>query len=140
MEPLPSDKSILLFDGVCNLCNGAVNFVIDRDADGQVMFAPLQSDVGRELLVSRGLNPDALDSLVLIEEGQAFQRSTAALRVARHLDGPWRFLYAFRVVPRVIRDAVYDLVARSRYSMFGKQDACRLPTPDERARFLVYSV
>lgn len=130
------DHGLLLFDGVCNLCNGFVNFVIDHDPDGYFKLAALQSDAARPYLEAHDLDPDALDSVVLIEDGTAYQRSTAALRAARHLAAPWPLAYAFLVVPRPLRDVVYDYVARHRYDWFGKRDSCRMPTPELKARFL----
>jgi len=149
MPPLTSHRAdggerghaVVLFDGVCNLCNGSVLFVIDRDPTGYFRFAPLQSDEARRLLAARagageGVAGPDLSSVVLIEGGRVYTRSTAALRVARRLSGAWPLLYAFTAVPRVVRDAVYDWVARNRYRWFGREDACRVPTPDLRARFL----
>ncbi len=127
---------IILFDGVCNLCNGAVNFVIDRDPAGFFKFAPLQSNTGRALLEQHALPTETLDSIVLIEGGRVYQRSGAALRIARRLRGGWPLLYSFIIVPRFIRDRVYDFIAAHRYRWFGKEDACRVPTPALRARFL----
>ncbi|HET6567506.1 MAG TPA: thiol-disulfide oxidoreductase DCC family protein [Rhodothermales bacterium] len=130
------NRSVVLFDGVCNLCNGAVNFIIDRDPDGRFAFAPLQSAPAHSLLAAHDLPADALDSLVLIEGGRAYVRSEAALRIARRLKGGWPLFYGFTIVPRFVRDQVYDWVAAHRYRWFGKQGACRLPTPELRARFL----
>jgi len=126
----------VLFDGVCNLCNASINFVIDRDAEAVFRFAPLQSDVGRALVAECGLVDE--DSIVLVEDGRCYVRSDAALRIARRLDGAWRLLGVLRIVPRPLRDAAYRVIARYRYRWFGKQDACRLPTPDLRVRFLAF--
>ncbi len=133
--PAPaSPHPVVLFDGVCNLCNASINFVIDRDARSVFRFAPLQSDVGRALVAECGLEGE--DSIVLVEDGRCYVRSDAALRIARRLDGAWPMLSALRIVPRPLRDAAYRVIARNRYRWFGRQDACRLPTPDLRARFL----
>jgi predicted DCC family thiol-disulfide oxidoreductase YuxK len=129
-------SAIILFDGVCNFCNGAVNFIIERDRAGYFKFAPLQSEIGEKLLAEHGINKIETDSVVLIEDGRVYTYSTAALRVARKLSGAWSWFYAFIVVPPFIRDFFYKLFAKYRYRMFGKQDACLLPTPDVRARFL----
>ncbi|MBN6186858.1 thiol-disulfide oxidoreductase DCC family protein [Aneurinibacillus sp. BA2021] len=126
----------LLFDGVCNLCNQAVLFIIKRDPEGSIRFASLQSDIGQELLKQHGLPAHGLDSIVLIEAGKAYTKSSAALRVARKLQQPWPLLYAFIWVPRPARDIVYSGIARNRYRWFGKRDQCMLPTPDIRKRFL----
>lgn len=125
---------IVLFDGVCNLCNSSVQFIIRHDPAGHFHFAALQSDFAREQL-KRFQVAGHLDSIVLIEDGVLYTRSTAALRVARHLKG-WRWLYLFRWVPPFLRDGVYDLVARYRYRLFGRQQECMLPTPELRARFM----
>ncbi|QDE71635.1 thiol-disulfide oxidoreductase DCC family protein [Myxococcus xanthus] len=129
--------AVVLFDGVCNLCNGAVNFIIDRDPSSYFHFAALQSEQAAALLAPLGRVPEVEpQSFILVEDGEVYERSTAALRIARRLGGGWVLLYAFMVVPRVLRDAVYRLVARNRYRMFGKADSCRMPTPELRARFL----
>ena len=127
---------VLLFDGVCNLCHGVVRFVLDHDREARFRFAPLQSEVGRALLARFGLDADALDAVVLIDETGAHLRSDAALRVARRLGPPWSWLGPLAMIPRPLRDAVYDFIARHRYRWFGKQDACPLPRPEWRERFL----
>jgi predicted DCC family thiol-disulfide oxidoreductase YuxK len=127
-------RSVLLFDGVCTLCNGFVRFVIERDPAGRFQFAPLQSDAARRLL---GAAQQPLpDSLVLVEDSRLFTRSTAALRVARGLRFPWPLAYVFVAVPRPVRDWVYDAVARNRYRWFGRREICMVPTPELRSRFL----
>ena len=133
---MTDEAPIVLFDGVCNLCNGTVNFILDHDPAGRFRFAALQSEAGRALLVRHGLAADALESLVLVEGERAWVRSDAALRIAAGLGAPWRWLAVLRVVPRGIRDRLYDAVARNRYRWFGRRDECRVPTPDLRARFL----
>jgi predicted DCC family thiol-disulfide oxidoreductase YuxK len=127
---------IVLFDGVCNLCNGSVQFLLKRDTRARLRFASLQSEVGRSLMAEHGLDPDALSSVVLVEDGRIWQESSAALRVARHLPGAWKLLRVFAVIPRPLRDAVYRLIARNRYRWFGKTETCWLPTPELRGRFL----
>lgn len=134
-----SSSAIVLFDGVCNLCNASINFVIDRDAAGYFKFASLQSDAAPDLAAPCGpLNSDrdSLDSIVLVEDGNCYDRSTAALRIARRMDGLWPMLYAFIIIPRPIRDVVYNWIAKNRYRWFGKEESCRLPTPELRARFV----
>jgi len=132
-----NDPPVLLFDGVCNLCNGAVAFVIRRDPRARLRFAPLQSPAADALLASLGVARDRLpDSFVLVEDGRVHVRSTAALRVARRLRFPWPLLAVFLLVPRWLRDPVYDLVARNRYRWFGRREACMVPTAELRARFL----
>ena len=127
-------SAIVLFDGVCNFCNGSVNFIIERDRAGYFKFAPLQSEIGQEFVEKFDLSE--LDSIILIEDEKAFTHSTAALKVARRLDGIWSWIYIFRFVPRFLRDFFYKLFAKYRYKLFGKQDACMIPTPEIRERFL----
>lgn len=129
---------VILFDGVCNLCNAAVDFVIRRDTRRVFRYGALQSGTGEKLLEEHGvdLDPDDLSTFVLLEEGRVFTRSTAALRIARRLGGAWPLCYGFIVVPRVVRDAVYRVVSRNRYHWFGRRDTCRLPTEEEKALFV----
>ncbi len=126
----------MLFDGVCNLCNAAVNFLIDHDPDGRFKFGALQSEAVEPLLVRYGLQTDHLDSFVLIDDEQVFRRSDAALRIAWRLGGAWRLLCPFLLLPRPLRDAAYDWIAANRYHWFGKQEACRIPTPELKAHFI----
>jgi predicted DCC family thiol-disulfide oxidoreductase YuxK len=130
------DHAIILFDGVCNLCNASVNFVLDRDASGYFRFGALQSDEARELLSKWSYPSEYLDSIVLVENGQVYRESDAALRIARHLSGAWPLLYHLRWIPRFIRDGVYTWIARNRYRWFGRRDVCRIPTPELKSRFL----
>jgi predicted DCC family thiol-disulfide oxidoreductase YuxK len=127
---------VILSDGVCNLCNASVLFVIDRDPRGQFTFAPLQSEYAASLLRRHGYRGDALTTVLLIEDERIYDRSTAALRIARRLSGPWPLLSVFRIVPRPLRDLAYDWLARRRYRWFGRTDACRVPSPELRNRFL----
>ena len=128
--------SLVLFDGVCNFCNASVNFVIAHDPAARFKFAALQSEVGQKYLAVFGQQKPDFDSVLLIENGQMYQRSEAALRIARHLAG-WRWVWAFRFVPLFLRDAVYGLIAKNRYQIFGKSDTCRIPTEAEKNRFVV---
>ena len=134
--PLGAPRALLLFDGVCNLCNGFVNFVLDADSEGDFLLGALQSEAARPYLQAFGADPEAMDSLVLIENGQLYTHSTAALRVFRRLDAPWPLLYGFIAVPPPLRDWVYNAVAANRYQWFGKREECRVPTPELRERFL----
>lgn len=127
---------VVLFDGVCNLCEGVVRFVLARDRTGHFRFAALQSPAGQQLLAACGLSTTTFDSFVLIEAGRCHTESSAALRVAAGLGGAWRLVGLLRVVPRPIRDAVYRWVARNRYRWFGRREACLVPTPEIRSRFL----
>ena len=128
--------AVVLFDGVCNLCNASVLFVIDRDTRGRFKFAPLQSEYGARLLREHGYSRDALTSVVLIEDGRAYDRSTAALRIARHLNGLWPALSVLAIIPKGLRDFLYESLARRRYGWFGRTDTCRVPDPGLRSRFL----
>lgn len=131
------DKHIILFDGVCNLCNGAVNTVIDADDQNKFLFSSLQSQVADNLLSEVAIDPKELDSIVLVtKDGQIYQKSDAALKVMTEIGGLWSLAVVFKVIPRWIRDRVYNVVAKNRYRWFGKQDECRLPTADLRRRFI----
>jgi len=134
--PLNNMSAIILFDGVCNFCNGSVNFIIDRDPEKYFKFAPLQSEVAEKLLKENGVDKIETDSVVLIEDGKVYTRTTAALRIAKRLSGYWSYFYGFIVVPSFFRDVFYKLFAKYRYKMFGKQEACMLPSPEVRERFL----
>jgi predicted DCC family thiol-disulfide oxidoreductase YuxK len=127
---------VVLFDGVCNFCSGTVNWIIARDPKAQFRFAALQSDAGRALQERFGLDPDALDTLVLVEKRRPYVKSTAFLRVVRRLGLPWRLLYPLVIVPRPVRDFLHDVFARRRYRWFGKKDECMVPTAEVRERFL----
>lgn len=134
-----SEHPVVLFDGVCNLCNASVDFVIERDPQARFRFASLQSEAARRLLGPLGydLGTGDPDSIVLVEDGRVYDRSSAALRIARRLGGFWRLLYVFMAVPRPLRDLVYRWIARNRYRWFGRTEACRMPTPELKRRFLV---
>ena len=131
-----STNPIILFDGVCNFCNGAVNFTIKRDKKKIIKFAPLQSEIGKTLMQQFGLPENDMRSFLLIENGKVYNRSAAALRVCRHLKGLWPLCYGFMIVPAFIRNVVYDFIAKNRYKWFGQTEECMVPTPDVRARFL----
>ena len=131
-----TQNSIVLFDGVCNLCNGAVQFIIKHDPQNNFQFAALQSDAGQKLLKEFSLPLEVFNSFVLIENNKAYTKSDAALKVARRLKGPVRLLYGFIIVPVFIRNAVYRFIAANRYKWFGKKESCMIPTPALRAKFL----
>ncbi len=131
-----SSQSVIFFDGVCNLCNSTVQFVIKHDRRQYFKFAALQSEFAQEQLSGFVLKAKRGDSFVLVEDGKVYEQSTAALRVAKKLSGLWRLVYIFIVVPPFVRDAVYNFVARNRYKWFGKQESCWVPTPDLKSRFL----
>jgi predicted DCC family thiol-disulfide oxidoreductase YuxK len=127
---------VLLFDGACNLCNRSVQWVLLRDPRGIFRFAPLQSDIGQALLRQHGLSTENLDTVVLVDGPRVFLRSDAPLEVARRLGGLWPLLCVFKIVPRALRDGVYNWVARHRYRWFGHQSECFLPNPAWKGRFL----
>ncbi len=130
------DKIALLFDGVCNLCNDTVRFVIKRDKHNKFVFAALQSEVGQKLLKKFNLSRDDFDSFVLIENGKCFRKSTATLKIAKGLGGSWKVLYVLMLVPEFLRDFFYSIVAKNRYRIFGKKEECMIPTPELKEKFL----
>ena len=132
----PITKPIIYFDGVCNLCNASVQFVIKRDKDEQFHFASLQSEYAKKNLPEALTNDAALQSIVLQEGEHLKTKSSAALSISRKLSGGWSLLYAFMIIPKFIRDVVYQWIARNRYRWFGKQDECMIPAPELKARFL----
>ncbi len=127
-------SAIILFDGICNFCNGSVNFIIERDKKNFFKFSPLQSEAGQKYIEKFGLSD--IDSIILVENEKAYTHSTAALRIAKHLGGIWSLLYAFIIVPKPVRDFFYKWFAKNRYRFFGKKDECMIPTPEIRAKFL----
>lgn len=130
------EHPVILFDGVCNLCEGFVRFVIRRDPDAIFRFAPLQSEVGEELLAVCGWEGRGLEGVVLVDDGRCYHKSDAVIRSLAKLGWPYRLLGPSRVLPRSFRDMAYDFVAARRYGWFGKKDECMMPTPDIRSRFL----
>ncbi len=130
------ENPLLLYDGECGLCDRAVQFTIRHNGRENVRFATLQSERGRQILADAGLPTDYRDSLVLVDEAGVHVKSKATVRLARHLDRPYRWLGGVGVIPRPLRDLGYDFIAKRRFRWFGHADACRLPTPSERARFL----
>ncbi len=130
-------KKIILFDGVCNLCNSSVQFVIKRDKKDLFRYAALQSEVGQQLVQERRIDTTQVDSIVLIEPGVAYYtKSDAALEIAQDLGGLWKLTVVFSWIPTSIRNAVYDFIARNRYKWFGKKESCMVPTPELQAKFL----
>lgn len=126
---------IILFDGICNFCNSSVRFIIDRDPKGVFHFASLQSEIGQELLEKHNI-PKMTDSLVLVDEQQAYIESTAALKVSTKLTWPWKAFGLFLIIPKPLRDSIYRMIAKNRYKWFGKQESCMLPSENIRDRFL----
>ena len=129
-------KQIILFDGVCNLCNSSVQFVIQRDPSGKFNYAALQSEAGRQLLKENDLPVNELYSIILIKDGEVYQRSRAALEVARGLTGLWPLLYVLIIIPPFVRNGIYNWISRNRYRWFGKKDECMIPTSELKSRFL----
>jgi len=133
---LMEKKSIILFDGVCNLCNGFVQFAVNRNRKKNLFFSSLQSEFSQKTLHDFGLKRDYIESLVFYKNGKLYTKSGAALRIAKELDGLWPLTYAFIIVPFPIRDFVYNIIAKYRYKWFGKKDQCMVPSPELKSRFL----
>ncbi len=131
-----NNQAIILFDGVCNFCNSAVNFVIKRDKNNLIQFSPLQTEIAHELLARHKLPTEDMKSFIFIEEGKSYTQSTAALKVCRYLTGLWPLLYSFIIIPRFIRDGIYKWIAKNRYKWFGQKTECMIPTPELLAKFL----
>lgn len=129
-------ESILLFDGHCSLCNAAVDFVLKRDAKKKLLLASMQGSEGQRVLKMYQLPPSYLETLVLVEQGQVYLGSTAALRVARLLGGGWPLFYSLIIIPKGLRDRIYQWIGTHRYKWFGRRASCRIPTASEKSRFL----
>jgi predicted DCC family thiol-disulfide oxidoreductase YuxK len=137
MQNLPLNKKIILFDGVCNLCNSAVQFVIKHDGKDVFRFVALQSELGQQILKHIGVNPVNIDSIVLYEPGVAYYyKSSAAIQIARSLGGFWHFGTVFKVIPTGIRNLLYDYIAKNRYKWYGKKESCMIPTLELKIKFL----
>lgn len=131
-----SKHSVILFDGVCNLCNGAVTFIIKRDPKNKFKFAPLQSDIGSVLTAEHNIDTAKTDSIILVENNKVYVKSTAALRIAKRLKGGYPLLYGFIILPAFFRNWIYDWIAKNRYKWFGKKESCMIPTPELKSKFL----
>lgn len=127
---------VIIFDGVCSLCNASVDFIIRRDIRNQFKFTANQNESGKTLLEEHGIDPERVETIYFYENGRMYTKSTAVLRIARYLPFPYPLAYIFILVPPFLRNWVYDLVARNRYRWFGKKETCRIPSPEERAKFL----
>lgn len=132
----PPDAPIILFDGVCHLCSASVRFVIRRDPHARCRFLPIQSGRGREIYRAHGLDPEKPDTLLVLAGGKVLLRSDAAIAIGRELGFPWSIASVGRILPRSLRDALYDFIAQRRYRWFGKDASCLVPTPEVRSRFL----
>jgi predicted DCC family thiol-disulfide oxidoreductase YuxK len=130
------DKPLILFDGVCNLCNGSVQFVIRHDKEAKFLFASLQSEKGQEILKHFGMETENFDTFILLDKGEIYTKSSGVLKEAAILGGWFKIFTIFYLVPTFIRDIFYSFVARNRYRFFGKKDVCMIPTPELKARFL----
>lgn len=133
---MDEQQPIILFDGVCNLCNGAVQFIIKRDPQARISFASLQSSIGQKFLERHELPKSNFDTFIMIENGKIRTKSTAALKTLRYLNRAWKWAYLLIVIPKPFRDAIYSYIAKNRYKWFGKQEHCRIPTKDTKKRFL----
>ncbi|MBK6384923.1 MAG: thiol-disulfide oxidoreductase DCC family protein [Chitinophagaceae bacterium] len=130
------NQRVILFDGVCNFCSFWVNFAIKRDRKKKLKFAPLQGEAANNLLPQHNINPASLSSVVFIDKEKAYTQSSAAIRICKHLDGGWKLLYGLIIIPKFIRDFIYNIIARNRYKWFGKKESCMVPTQELRERFL----
>ncbi len=137
MIVLPRDKQLILFDGVCNLCNASVKYVIKHDKKDIFRFAPIQSEVGQEIVIKHNIDTSKTDSILLfsIKNGLSY-KSTAALLIVKHLGFPRNILVLFLIIPPFIRHWVYDYIAKNRYKWYGKRESCMIPTPELQAKFL----
>jgi predicted DCC family thiol-disulfide oxidoreductase YuxK len=137
IEALPKNKQLILFDGVCNLCNTSIQYVIKHDKNNLFMFAPLESTIGQDIINKYNIDTKNTDSIILYsEENGLFTKSTAALKIANHLGFPLNILSVFFIIPPFIRNWVYDFIAKNRYRWYGKQEACMIPTPELKSKFL----
>jgi predicted DCC family thiol-disulfide oxidoreductase YuxK len=127
---------LVLFDGVCNFCNYWVNFAIKRDRKNKLLFTPLQGETAKRVLPKYNLNPTSLSSVIFIDAGKAYTQSSAAIRICKHLGGRWKLFYGLIIIPKFIRDFIYNIIARNRYKWFGKKESCMIPIPELRERFL----
>jgi predicted DCC family thiol-disulfide oxidoreductase YuxK len=129
-------RGIILFDGVCNLCNGAVNFVIKRDKKSVFKFAAIQSEEAKNLMMEGDFQSEDLKTFILLLNERFYTKSTAALKVCRYLSGLWPMLYWFMIIPKFIRDFIYNIISRNRYKWFGRKESCMIPTPEFQSKFL----
>jgi len=129
-------KTIILFDGICNLCNGSVQFILKRDKNEKFLFASLQSDASKNILLQYNVKKITLDSILIIEDGQVYDKSTAVLKICRNLNWPWTMFPIVLHLPLSIRDRIYNFVGRNRYKWFGKKDSCTMMIPEYKNRFI----
>jgi predicted DCC family thiol-disulfide oxidoreductase YuxK len=137
LDTLPKNKKIILFDGVCNLCNSSINYVIDHDKQDVFRFVSLQSDLGETIQEYLGIENKSLDTIILyVPEEAYYVKSTAAIKIMNEFLGLWKLTQVFLILPSPIRDLVYNFIAKNRYKWYGKQESCRIPTPELKAKFL----
>lgn len=137
MKNLPTHKKVILFDGICNFCNDSVLKVIKFDKDNCFVFASLQSDVGQQITNHLKIDTSKIDSIILYDPNISYEiKSSAALKIMNHFGGLWKLTQVFWIIPRPLRDLVYDFIAKNRYKWFGKKEACMIPTPELKAKFL----
>lgn len=137
MSIIPKHKQLVLFDGVCNLCNSSIQYIINRDKKDLFLFAALQSDIGKKIVKDYNIDPLKTDSILLyIPEKGIFTKSTAALKIAKHLRLPVSLLRVFLIIPAFLRNLVYDFIARNRYNWYGKKEECMIPTPELKSKFI----
>ncbi|MCF6182221.1 thiol-disulfide oxidoreductase DCC family protein [Lutibacter sp.] len=130
------NKTIILFDGVCNLCNSSINFIIKHDTKKQFLFASLQSDATKDLLLQFGIKNSPIDSIILVKNNKIYKKSTAILKISKHLNYGLKFCYVFIIIPKYWRDLAYDFIAKRRYKWFGKRESCMKPSLELKSRFL----
>ncbi|MFW0716838.1 thiol-disulfide oxidoreductase DCC family protein [Pedobacter sp. N23S346] len=131
-----SSNPVIFFDGVCNLCNASVQFAIEHDQKDLFKFTALQGEYAKKVLPQFGIDLNKINSIILVENDQLYTKSSAALKIAKHLNGLWPVLYVFMIIPKFIRDAVYDVIAKNRYRWWEKQESCWVPTPALKSKFL----
>ena len=137
MEGIPNDKKIILFDGVCNLCNSSVKYVIKHDKKDEFRFVPIQSELGQKIIKHIGISAKHTDSVIFYKPGKVYYyKSTAALEIAKSLNGFFTYASIFRIIPSAIRDIIYDYIAKNRYKWYGKNESCMIPTPELKSKFL----
>lgn len=132
----PMNRPVVLFDGICNLCNSSVRFILKHDSREKFLFSSLQSDASKKLLLHLNYKIREMNTIVLVENGEILEKSDAVLRIASHLRFPWNLAYGFRIIPRSVRDSVYDFVSRNRYKWFGKKDTCVFTINKYENRFI----
>jgi predicted DCC family thiol-disulfide oxidoreductase YuxK len=135
-KSIPQNTQLILFDGVCNFCNSSINFIIDHDPERHFKFAPLQSEIGQSVLTQFNKNTNDFDSVILLKDNKLYQKSEAAIEIAKHLLGAWKYLSILGILPTFFLDFFYNIIAKNRYKIFGKTETCRMPTLELRERFL----